>query len=105
MTLIAQTKSFWLPDADALSHLAPMWVLIGTIVAILIGAMIVGRGAKAIAGIALVGAILTVVSCYRVLLEVQTGSWSGLSPNDHAPMFLADNFSLFFSLLVSVFLA
>src|SRR5262245_44555530 len=98
--LLAQNPSpLWLPDTDTLSHLAPMWVLIGTIMAILIGSMIAGRGAKTIAGISLAGALLTAASCFWVFPRVEGGGWVGLAPPDKAPMLLADNFSLFFTLL------
>lgn len=103
--MLAAAAPFWLPDADSLAHLAPMWVLIGTIVTVLLGAMVVGRRALPIAGIALIGAVLTGASCFWVFDRVADGAWTGLSPGQRAPMLLADNFSMFFGVLVSAFLA
>src|SRR3954463_9196618 len=92
--LLASATTFWLPDADTLGHLGPMWILCGTIIAILIGSMIVGRGGKAIAGIALAGAILSAASCYWIFPRVMEGGWIGLAPVGKPPTLLADNFSL-----------
>lgn len=106
MTLLAAGSGFWLPSFSDLAAVGPMWVLCGTIVALLLGAMAFGRGARTMAGIAMCGAILTGASCFWGFFRViDNGPWGGLAPVGKPVMLLSDNFSLFISLLVSFFLA
>lgn len=105
MNVMANTTPFWLPSLDSLSNLGPLWVLTGTIVAVLIGAMIYGRKAQPTAAVALIGSALTAITCLSLRGRVAGGGWAGLSPDGRTPMLLADNFSVFFSLLIALFLA
>lgn len=104
MSLIAQSPLFWFPDGTSLSNLGPMWALIGTMVALLLAPLAVGRGARTASLIALIGAVLTAAACFWVLPRVGEGGWAGMAPFDRAPMLVVDNFSLFFTLLLSLFL-
>ncbi len=94
----------WMPAAGDLARLAPFWSLAGTIVAVLAGALLVGRNWRVAGGIAATGAILTAWLCLRGLSGVD-GPWAGLAPAGDAPMLVVDQFSNFFILLLSVFLA
>jgi len=96
--------NFWLPTVDALSRFGPLWVLAGTVCAVLVGALIYGRRAQPTAAVALIGAALTAMSCVSVRARAVAGGWAGLAPDGRAPMLLVDGFSIFFTLLVSLFL-
>jgi len=93
----------WMPDIEQLSMLAPLWVLVGTIVAILITALVVGRNRHAAGGIAVVGGLLTAWMCLFGSTWLD-GNWAGMTPDSYAPMLVADQFSYFFIFLVSIFL-
>ena len=95
---------FWMPDAETLSMLGPLWALVGTLVALLIGAVAFGRNWRTAFGITLVGALATAVLAVRGFDRVADGHWAGFAPPDAAPMLLADQFSYFFIFLMAVFL-
>lgn len=93
----------WMPSADELSHLAPLFTLVGTIVALLIGAMLVGRSQKTAVGIVTLGAITTGILAWQQLAGHEK-SWSGFDPNGMGPMLISDSFSQFFILLACAFM-
>ncbi|MBN2562996.1 MAG: NADH-quinone oxidoreductase subunit N [Phycisphaerae bacterium] len=93
----------WMPSFEDVSRLGPLWTLVGTIAAILIGALIVGRNWRVAGGIAIVGCLATAWVCLRCSASLD-GNWAGLSPDAGAPMLVADQFSYFFIFLVSIFL-
>jgi NADH-quinone oxidoreductase subunit N len=94
----------WMPRLEELSMLGPLWGLAGTIVAVLLGALVAGRNWRVSGLIALVGALVT------AWLAVQggnrlDGNWSGVAPPGGPAMLVMDQFSYFFILLLSIFLA
>lgn len=96
--------TIWMPSGRDLAMLGPFWVLVGTIVALLIGALVAGRNWRVAGGIAAAGAILTGALALR---GVSTGvtNWAGLTPGGAtAPMLVVDQFSSFFMVLLSVFM-
>ncbi|MFH1419139.1 MAG: NADH-quinone oxidoreductase subunit N [Planctomycetota bacterium] len=100
----AYAGNMWMPSMEELTMLAPLWSLVGTIVALLIGAMIVGRNWRASGWIAVAGGVFTAWLCVRGAGHLNGGNWSGLAPDSAAPMLVADQFSYFFIFLLSVFL-
>lgn len=93
----------WMPSSDELARLAPLFTLAGTIVALLLGALAVGRNRNVSASIVTVGAIATGLLAWQGLMAPAT-SWAGFDPTGHGPMLVADRFSNFFILLASVFM-
>ena len=94
----------WMPSLDQLSMLGPLWTLAGTIIAVLLAALIVGRSWRLTGSIAMIGALLTAWLSARGAVGLDS-NWSGLSPPAAAPMLVLDQYSFFFLLLLSVFLA
>lgn len=101
----AAAQPFWMPSLDALNMLGPMWGLVGTIVAILLAALFFGRSHRISAIVAFIGALVTAWLACRGMAMLDGSNWAGLAPEGRAPMLVADQFSCFFALLVSVFLA
>lgn len=75
----------------------------GTLCLVMIGALIVGRNAKTVASMALVGLAVTAWLTYKVGAEVAGGGISVMSPM--AGMFIVDNLSIFFKMFLLVFMA
>jgi len=98
-------RSYLMPDAEALSMLGPLWALIGTLIALLVGALVFGRNWRIAAGTAIVGAIVTVLLSVRGFSTLSGGSWSGFSLPGGSPMLVVDQFSYFFMGLLATFLA
>lgn len=94
----------WMPSLDQLSMLGPLWTLAGTIIAVLLAALIVGRSRRVSGSIAMIGAMVTAWLSARGAVGLES-NWSGLSPSAAAPMLVLDQFSFFFILLLSLFLA
>ncbi len=105
MTLIALNSTpMWMPTGDELSMLGPHWALVGTIVAILIGAIIAGRNWRVAGTIAMVGGLLTAGLCALGWKGLGT-NWAGMAGGaGGVPMLVADQFSYFFIFLISIFL-
>jgi NADH-quinone oxidoreductase subunit N len=99
--LMMAASEFWLPTTASLGRLGPMWALIATIVALLIGPMIFGRRPVPTAMLALFGGALTLLAS---VMAAGQSAWVGLAPPGDAPMLLADNFSAFIGVLISMFL-
>ncbi len=93
----------WMPGGEALAHLGPLWALVGTIVAVLIAAIAVGRNWRVSGAIATLGAALTAYLAYRGFRDAGFTNWAGLAPDGAAPMLVADQFSYFFIGLLAVF--
>ena len=105
MIVLATNSPIWMPTGEALARLGPLWVLVGTIVAVLVAALAVGRNWRVSCGIATVGAILTAVLAYRGFAEDGFTNWAGFTPaGPDAPMLVADQFSYFFMFLLGVFM-
>lgn len=97
--------NIWMPTGQELHLLAPELGIVGTIVAVLVVAMIAGRNAYVTAAVALIGTLGTLLLTGNTAATVVGGGLAGLAPPDSAPMVIADNFSIFFKLLIGLFLA
>jgi NADH-quinone oxidoreductase subunit N len=92
-----------MPSLADLRLLGPLWVLAGTIVAVLLAALLVGRSYRVAGGVATLGGILSAVVCWRMFTQL-SAPFSGIAPTAAGPMLIVDQFSLFFIFLISVFL-
>lgn len=95
--------SMWMPSANELAHLGPLFVLVGTIVALLLGAMITNRSRGVAASIVTLGAVGAGLLAFRHLVT-DTPNWAGFDPTGAGPMLIADSFSQLFILLVCIFM-
>ena len=68
-------KSYLMPSAEALSMLGPLWALIGTLIALLVGALVFGRNWRITAGIAIVGAIVATRFAVIAGRNAETARW------------------------------
>ena len=97
--------TLWLPAGADLRMFAPELALVGTIVAVLIVPLVVGRSGRTAAFLSLVGALVTFLLTWRAVAgHTGDGGYPGLSPDSNSPMLVADNFSVFFKLFLSAFL-
>lgn len=102
---ILAISPIWMPDGDELAHLGPMWALVGTIVAVLLGALAVGRNWRVSAGIATLGGLITAWLAYQGFKQEGFTNWAGMTPSAPAmPMLVADQFSYYFIFLISLFM-
>jgi len=102
MTLLGST--FWMPSTSDLAAFAPELVLVGTIVAVLVVPLFAWRAARVTAMVAAIGCVLTALATLSVARAAQLG-FGGLSPSPATPMLVVDHFSLFFKMLLMLFLA
>lgn len=101
MMLLA--ASAWLPAASELRLFAPEFALVGTIVAVLLVAMVVGRSARVAALVTLAGAITTLLATLWMAGDVAGGGRGGFSPPGLPPLLIADNFTVFFRMFLITF--
>ena len=99
----AALASMWMPDGHDLAMLGPLWVLVGTIVALLVGALVVGRQWRVAGGIATLGAAFAAILAWSTF-RGEPVNWAGFSSAADAPMLVVDQFSSFFIFLISAFL-
>src|SRR5262249_13193532 len=92
-----------MPSLADLKLLGPLWVLAGTIVAVLVAALVVGRNHRIAGAVAPLGGILTAAVCWRMFSQ-GAAPFAGIAPNAAAPMLIVDQFSLFFIFLISIFM-
>jgi len=78
--------------------------MVGTIVATLVMPLLLGRSARLSALLVGTGAVLTAMATVSVARFVGCGI-AGLSPSPNASILIADHLSLFFKMLLSLFLA
>jgi NADH-quinone oxidoreductase subunit N len=95
----------WVPTTQELSLFGPELGLVGTIVAVLVVTMITGRNAQVTAGVALLGILGTLLLTGWSAGRVVFGGLAGMAPPDAPPMLVLDNFSVFFKLFITLFLA
>ena len=100
--------SMWMPSLDDLARLGPLFSLAGTIAAILIAALIVGRNWRVTGGLALIGGLVTALLSWRGWTGL-SGNWAGMVPppasaSSFAPMLVTDQAGYFFIFLLSIFL-
>lgn len=103
-----ETLPMWMPTTDDLARLAPIWSLVGTIVAVLLGALAFGRSGRVAGGIVILGAALTAYFSIKGFTQkgaAPIAAWGGMTPEGAPPMLVVDQFSSFFMLLLSTFLA
>jgi NADH-quinone oxidoreductase subunit N len=93
----------WLPSVDELQLFGPELILIGTIVAVLVVPLFVGRRPFAVALLALLGAVAGLQASGSVALRVAAGGQGALTPPSPLllpPMLVADRFSAFFKMFL-----
>lgn len=100
-----QLTGVWFPSGSELRLFSPELALIGTIAALLILPLIVGRRPQYSAAVALVGALVVLMFTGLTARDVAFSSAAGLVPPNEHPMVLVDNFSIFFKLFLMLFLA
>lgn len=101
----AMLAQMWMPTGEELSRIAPLFALVATLVALLLGALAVGRSARVSAAIVTIGTLVTALFAYRGLTEF-SGPWEGFNGSEtgNSPMLVADTFSYFFMLGLSLFM-
>ncbi len=86
----------WLPSAEDLHLFGPELVLIGTIVAVLVVPLLIGRRTYVPAVISVIGALVGILATVGMASAVGDRGQGGMSPPGVTPMLLADNFTVFF---------
>jgi NADH-quinone oxidoreductase subunit N len=97
--------TFFMPTAEHLRWYSPELALVGTMIAILIAPLAVGRSARTTALIAVIGLAIAILCTWSVGGIVRERGLSGLAPPDAAGMLIADNLSVFFKLVLMIFAA
>ena len=97
--------TFFMPTAEHLRWFSPELALVGTIVAILIAPLAVGRSSRTTGLIALIGIIVTIACTLSVAGTVHARGLSGLAPAEAAGMLIVDNLTTYFKLILMVFAA
>ncbi|MFQ5491606.1 MAG: NADH-quinone oxidoreductase subunit N [Phycisphaerae bacterium] len=95
----------WMPSGVDLFRFSPELVLVGTLVAILVVPLVLGRSAGLTGTIALVGVGIATWLTVRVGVEVRGEGFSGLAPSASSGMLIADNVGVFFKIMVLGFAA
>ncbi len=92
----------WLPAGRELLLFSPELILVGTIAAILLVSLFVGRRPYVAAILALLGALVGLQASGAVAVHVATGGVGAMTPPHPAlpPMLVADRFSVFFKLFL-----
>ncbi len=98
-------ESFWFPTLTDLYWFSPELALVATLVTILIAPLILGRSPRNAAWIALAGVVVTIFLTLRVAVEVRTGGVSGLAPPAAGGMLILDNLTVYFKIVLMLFLA
>ncbi len=105
MMLLAQTSPWsGIPVGEQLWLFSPMIALVCTMLAVVCCPIFVGRQAKTVAGVAMLGVIIAFVLTLRVAGSVSAGAVSGLSTHPSSGVLIADNLSTYFQLVLLVFL-
>lgn len=105
VTVLAQLSSWsGIAIEGHLYAFSPILALVATMLAVVATPLFVGRGARAIAGVATIGILVSLVLAVRALDTVSGAGLSGLSPAPGEAMLLADNLSIGFQIVVLVFL-
>ena len=95
----------WVPTVQELYLFGPELGLAGAIVAVLAVAIIAGRSPQVTATVALAGTLATLLLTSNMAARVVSGGLAGLAPPDASSMLLVGNFSVFFKLFITLFLA
>ncbi len=94
----------WTPSPSELRLFAPELVLVGTIVAVLVVPLLAGRSGLIAALVAMAGAVAGLLTTGAVAGDVAADGLGGLTPPGVAPLIVADRFTVFFRLLLFLFL-
>jgi NADH-quinone oxidoreductase subunit N len=106
MYLLAQTDAWaGVSVFGQLSYFTPMIALVCTMLAIVLAPIVWGRGARSTAAVATMGLVVAFVLALRVSGKVASGGLSALSPQPGAGVLIADNLSVFFQIILIVFMA
>ncbi|MHC4697453.1 MAG: NADH-quinone oxidoreductase subunit N [Planctomycetota bacterium] len=105
MNFLAQA-SLWadIPVGEHLVLFSPMIALTCTMLAIVACPIVLGRGPRTTARVASVGIIVTFVLAVRLMDKVAGGGVSGLSTDPAAGLLVVDALSVFFQVVLVIFL-
>ncbi len=95
----------WFPTLRDLFLFSPELALVGTLVLLLLAPLVAGRSTATAGRIALFGSLVTIVLTISVAREVVDGGLSGLAPPEAAGMLILDRLTVFFKILLMLFLA
>ncbi len=105
MTMFAPLAGIWMPSPQDLRLFGAELSLVAAIVALLVLSMLFGRSERLGAGVALAAAVAVIFFCRDAAGLVDTGARAALTPPGAASMLVADRFTVFFKLLLALFLA
>lgn len=94
----------WLPPAADLWLFSPELVLVGTIVALLVVPLFVGRSPWLSALLAMSGCVALLAATAAMAGQVAEGGQAAFAAPGAAPVLLADRFAVFFKLLLALLL-
>ena len=103
--MTSMLATFWFPTLQDLYWFSPELALVGTLVVLLVAPLILGRSSVTAGRIALAGVLATVVLSIRLATEVADGGLSGLAPPAAGGMLILDNLTIYFKILLMLFLA
>ncbi len=106
MSLFAQTGPWTGIDVgEQLFYFSPLLILLVTMLAIVACPIVLGRGPKIAATLAGLGTLAALLTAWRVSGSLPPGGMSGLSPEAGSGILIADHLSLWFQVVLLVFLA
>lgn len=97
--------SMWLPSGEDLIRFAPELALVGTLVVLLTAPLVAGRSSIVAGRIAIVGVVVTLLLAITVGRRAIDGGLSGLAPPAAAGMLILDNLTVYFKVVLMLFLA
>jgi len=97
--------NMWFPTLQDLYWFIPELAMVATLVLLLVAPLIVGRSSDLAGRIALFGALATIVLSLRLSDDVSDGGVSGLAPAASDGMLILDNLTIYFKILLMLFLA
>jgi len=104
MELAQSTAWKGIAVGEQLYAFSPMIALIVTMLAIVACPLLIGRGARTIASVTLMGVLVSLVMCFRVGAVIPDGGLSGLSTQSSSAILLVDNLSIGFEIILLVFM-
>ena len=106
MNYLAQANPWAdIPVGEHLFYFSPMIALVCTMLAVVVCPIIFGRGARPVGIVATLGVVITFLFALRVSGAVVEGGISGLSTQVGSGILIADNLSVFFQIVLIIFLA
>lgn len=104
MNLLAQNAWAGIDVGRDLFLFSPLIALVCTMLAVVGCPIVVGRRTTTVAGVAVVGLVITFVLALRVMPEVSAEGVSGLSTAAGSGILIADNLSIIFQVILLVFM-